>query len=281
MDRGKNLWMFLLVGLMVGAFGCSADKKPSDDGDADADTDTDSDVDADGDTDTDTDTDTGNGGPCEMDYSAEPVQDILLNEVIFDPSGDEVEIRNYGTEQQSLTGWMLATRTPDPKDDLERGTYPFPAGLLMDPGDYVMLRWAPDDECDTDEEACGVGGYVNDLHQSAGDLLLLRADDLDCPQARVDYVRWGGDEPPENTLEAVAVESAQWPAPVAEVPNFVSTEGLTSGDSITYDGSLENGPTHWFLDRTPTAADDNWECDETADCWGDLLCVKDCCGGCT
>ena len=62
--------------------------------------------------------------------------------------------------------------------------------------------------CDTDDEACGLGGFLNDLFVGGGDLLLLRGDDLDCEEAVVDYVRWGeaASRPVTALVERAAVE---------------------------------------------------------------------------
>ncbi len=264
----------LAIAILSGS-GCTGQRDVGGiDGDVGSDSDTDTDTDegtdtgADADTDTDTETETDTGvdtDPCDQDYDAmDPVQTVIFNEVYFNVTDDQVELRNDGDTGQPLTRWVLATSP-------ER-VYPFPAGLTVPAGGFVVLHWTPLEGCDLDEEACGLGGFANDLTSAGGDLAIYRADDIDCPGALVDYVRWGVVEPADKGLGDVAREAGGWPE-----ADYVDMGGYESGDSIMHDATDENGETHWYLDTTPTIGDPNDDCNVDEDCWGGLVCVDDVC----
>jgi hypothetical protein len=259
-----------------GGGGGDADADTDADTDADADADADADTDADTDTDADSDTDTLPQGPCDMDYTtADPVQQVLFNEVFWNVTDDQVELKNYGDTDQSLTGWAIAT-SPDLAD-----VYQFAAGLIVPAHDFVVLHWSPIDGCDLDNEACGLGGFVNDLTSSKGDLAIFRANDTDCADALVDYVKWGDAEDPADSLETLAGPppdgAGQWPCDDTGC-DAVDMSTYTHGASIIHDGTGENGRTHWYMDTTPTIGKDNDDCRADDDCWGGQLCVDRHCG---
>lgn len=238
-----------LVAAALAVSGCAlidaASEPEGADADADTDTDTDSDSDSDTDTGTDTDTDTDTDSDTASDplcdgALVEPVGVLTMNQVFFalDSADDFVELKNAGPADQPLTGWALATGPTR--------VYTFAAGLTVPTGGCVTLYWGPNDPCNFDEEACGVGGFVNDLTATGGDLALLRANDTDCRAALVDYVRWGDAEPNLNTLEPLAADAGQWPE-----GDSVDTVAWSDGGAIQYDGSGENGSTHWYVEAGP------------------------------
>lgn len=219
--------------------------------DEDTDSDTDSVTESESESGSGSESDTGTGsesgtdvGPCDRDYS-DPIQTVLFNEIFFNVTDDQVELRNDGIVEQALTGWVVAT-SPE-------HVYPFPAGFTIQALDFVVLHWTPIDVCDLDDEACGLGGFANDLTSGGGDLLLLRGDDLDCENAVVDYVHWGDEEPVENDLGPIASEAGEWPA-----GDSVDVSTYAPGLSLIHDATHENGRTHWYIDGAPTLGDPNF-----------------------
>ena len=151
MDRRISMWALLLASLSLVAVGCSSDPGTGDadadvDGDTDADSDTDADADTDADTDSDSDADTDadtdtDVGPCDADYAGmEPVNQVLFNEVFFNVGDDQIELKNYGDTDQSLTGWALSTSSGR--------SYQFAAGLTVPTQNFVILHWNPIADCD-------------------------------------------------------------------------------------------------------------------------------------
>jgi hypothetical protein len=196
---------------------CGESPSPPGDSDSDVDVDADSDSDSDGDGDL----------------------AVVLNQLYFalDSAGDFVELQNPTPSDQPLTGWSLATS--------RTRVYRFAAGLTVPTGGCVTLYWGPNDPCDFANEACGVGGFVNDLTPTGGDVALYASDAVESADAVVDYVRWGS-EPDFDSLEDVAALAREWPT-----GDSVVTSSWTDGAALQYDDSGEAGETHWSVNPSP------------------------------
>jgi hypothetical protein len=225
--------------LLVFSIACGSSDDTGHGADSDSDSDGETDADTGDGSDTATGTGTGTGLPdgCESDWTTAPTEPVRLNQIFFDFTDDFVELRNRGSADQPLTGWALATRSDR--------VYRFAAGLTVAAGSCVTLYWRADADCRLDAEACGVGGFVNDLVAAGGDLFLLRADDVDCPLAAVDYVRWGV-EPEVDSLEEVAALADEWP-----LGESVDASELPDGAALQHDGGDGNGAGHWAVEPTP------------------------------
>jgi len=217
--------------------GCDSGTDTGTGADSDTDTDADTDTGTPSDTETATESDTELPDECDSDWTTTPTEPVRLNQVLFDFTDDLVELKNHGPAGQSLTGWGLATRSDR--------IYRFAAGLTVPSGSCVTLYWRADADCRLDSEACGVGGFVNDLVAAGGDLTLLRADDVDCPLAVVDYVRWGA-EPDIDSLEHVAALAREWPE-----GDSVDASAMPDGAALQNDGSADDGADHWFIEASP------------------------------
>ncbi|MCZ6821001.1 MAG: T9SS type A sorting domain-containing protein [Calditrichaeota bacterium] len=149
---------------------------------------------------------------------------VKINEVLFSSSGNEVELKNFGSSSMDVSNWWLCTLFSYTRI----GTLPIISGELNIPAGGLLA----------------VGGIsIND--QSA-DLGLYNTNSFASTSAMEDFVQWGGSG---QGRESVAGSKGIW-----TLGDFVSTPA--DGHSLEYDGA-GNASSDWFDQDTPTIGSEN------------------------
>ncbi len=191
-----------------------------------------------------------NTGTIGLENSAPPQVPAVINEVIVDPAGSNVqrtvvELKNLlSDESLSLAGFKLCVES-----SALPGTprcYSFAAQAKITPGGFLLVNLNRN----------GIAGGLNvytwafqDLDPARGSLFLLVSASESDPNNLVDFVRWGSDP---GFGEAMALAVGVWDG------GSVDTSAVRDGSSISYSGNGDS-PRSYRVDRTPSPGQDNTE----------------------
>ena len=150
---------------------------------------------------------------------------VKINEVLFSSSGNEVELKNFGSSSMDVSNWWLCTLFSYTRI----GTLPIISGELNIPAGGIFA----------------VGGIsINDASADLG--LYNVSNSFASISAMEDFVQWGGSG---QGRESVAVSKGIWAA-----GDFVTTPA--DGHSLEYDGD-GNASSDWFDQDNPTIGSEN------------------------
>jgi len=144
---------------------------------------------------------------------------VIINEVLYDPTGDEtagewVELYNAGTVPASLAGWEL-------RDGASSDLLP---PFTLDPGEFVVVGAAGGDAASLGVPHVGVPGRIGNGLGNDGDALVL----IDGTGVVQDALSWG-----DNAF----IHSP----PVIDVPQGYSIERMPAG-AFTFDENPAPSP---------------------------------------
>ncbi len=149
---------------------------------------------------------------------------VKINEVLYATSGDQIELKNFGTTAVDVSGWWFCSRfiyTQLNSMTLMSGS------LNIPPGGIVALSG-------------------KSLDDTSADLGLYNSATFASTSAMEDFVQWGA---AGLGRESVAVSKGIWTA-----GDFIAT--VAAGHSIEYDGDGD-ASSDWVDQATPTIGAEN------------------------
>ncbi len=149
---------------------------------------------------------------------------VKINEVLFSSSGNQVELKNFGTSPVDVSNWWFCSLF----NYTRVGTLPIISGNLNIPAGGILAV-----------------GSIN-LNDNSADLGLYNSNNFASASAMQDFVQWGGSG---QGRESVAVAKGIWTA-----GDFVTK--VADGHSIEYDGD-GNASGDWFDQDNPTIGSEN------------------------
>lgn len=148
---------------------------------------------------------------------------VKINEVLLSSSGDQVELKNFGTSSVDVSSWWFCSLF----GYTQISTLTVISGVAnIPPG--------------------GIFSVSRNLNDSSADLGLYNSGSFASSSAMQDFVQWGGSG---QGRESVAVAKGIWTA-----GDFVTTPA--DGHSLEYDGS-GNTSSDWFDQANPTIGSEN------------------------
>ncbi len=164
---------------------------------------------------------------------------VVINEFLPDPGGSDgdvlaewVELYNAGSEPVRIDSWSLVFAS---KNDEYGPDVTLPGELTIGPGEWFVIG-------DQMVESADVTVGLSITNGGGGDTVRL----LDCEGATVDVVVYGGVEDGHTDENGNVAGSS---------PNPGSDFSLARVD----DGVDSNHPDDWFLDRSPTPGESNFQ----------------------
>lgn len=148
---------------------------------------------------------------------------VKINEVFLSNSGDQVELKNFGSTSVDVSSWQLCSRF----SYIGVGSATIVSGQTTIPaGGFLVLRWP--------------------LNNTSADLGLYTSSPFTSASAMEDFVQWGA---AGIGRESVANAAGLW-----VTGDFVP--GFALDTSIEFDGDGV-GSTNWFAQSNPTLGAEN------------------------
>ncbi len=149
---------------------------------------------------------------------------VKINEVLFSSTGNQVELKNFGSSSVDVSNWWFCTLF----DYTRVGALPVLSGELNIPAGGILAL-------------SGIG-----LNDNSADLGLYNSGSFGSTTAMEDFLQWGGGG---QGRESVAVSKGIWTA-----GDFAAAPA--DGHSLEYDGD-GNAAGDWFDQDNPTIGSDN------------------------
>lgn len=173
--------------------------------------------------------------------------DLRITEILYDPPGvntgrQTIELRNVSERELDLGAEDFWLR-------IAPGSYRFPAGVRLAPGEHVLVHVNRAGTAAARELFTGLS--VRELRASDS-IALFRSSLFQDPARLEQFVQWGA---AGHGGEAVAVTAGLW-----REAGFVPTEMLRAGSSLALLGDSIDQPEAWCIDGSPTLGSLNDGC---------------------